>query len=97
MKGECEFDDQCWYRHETSSRMKTVSLCNNCDETFVSKSELAIHMNEKHAQNKVVDSVFQNSQTSTKPPETGNMENLVNMMQMLLSQFQTMQGKLQGQ
>ena len=22
MKGECEFDDQCWYRHETSSRMK---------------------------------------------------------------------------
>ena len=97
MKGECEFDDQCWYRHETSSRMKTVSLCNNCDETFVSKSELAIHMNEKHAQNKVVDSVFQNTQTSTKPPETGNMENLVNMMQMLLSQFQTMQGKLQGQ
>ena len=48
----CSYENKCWFRHDTSSRISLQEYdCNFCEKKFQTKSECMIHKKQEHSSN----------------------------------------------
>jgi len=48
----CRYENECWFRHDTSSRISLQAYdCNFCEKKFQTKFEFMIHKKEEHSSN----------------------------------------------